>query len=90
MSVQQAIDRLASVCHAAGSQSEPRQVATIAYMNGQATQAALSALVEVLKASGHLPQAVWEKALEAGYRAQLAQLEGAAVRNAIIAPGGKA
>jgi hypothetical protein len=89
MSVQQAIDRLTSLTNAAGAQSDVRDVARIAYMNSQATQAALSAVVTMLQASGTLPKGVWEKALESAYLEQCKVLEGAA-RSILLAPGGKA
>lgn len=89
MSVQQAIDRLSQLTNNAAAQSDVKDVARIAYATAQATQAALSAVVTMLLASGTLPKLVWEKALETAYAEQCKVLESAA-RAAILPPGGKA
>lgn len=89
MSVQDAINRLGVVTHAAGSQADMRELARAAYMNAHATQAALSGLIHFLGASGLMPTAAWDKALEKAYADHAALLEGAA-RSIILPPAGKA
>lgn len=91
MSIQQAIDELASLCSQAATQSDVKEVARMAYMQANMTQAALSALVKMLSAggySGHLPADAWAKELESGYRTQLQQLIAAGTQ-IVMAPGGK-
>lgn len=87
MSVQQAIDELNSLCHQAASQSDPKDVARIAYIQAQMTQAAVAALVEMLSLAGTLPEAAWLKVLERGYRNQRrALVEGG--NSILVQPGG--
>jgi hypothetical protein len=89
MSVQKAIDELASLAHRAASESEPGDVARIAWMQSCMCQAALTALVKMLEASGQLPEPAWSKHLEVGYRNQLEALRQAG-SGIIVPPGGRA
>ena len=89
MSVQSAINELSALCQQAGREADVREVASTAYTQSACTQAALSAVVKMLKANGFLPDAVWDRTLEAAYADQVQQIRQAS-SGIILPPGGKA